>query len=123
MILLLFFLFAWKHFLADFVFQTPYQYRNKGIYGHLGGIQHASYHSLGTFMVLALCQIPLPFGWLTIFSLLDGVVHYHIDWLKVNIQQRYKWENPDSKPFWILFGIDSFLHYTTYILIIASINP
>ena len=118
MIFLFFFLFALKHFMADFALQTPFQYRNKGTYGHLGGILHAYIHTVGTFLVLALCQLPLPLGWLTIFSLLDGVVHYHIDYAVVNIKNFFNWNDFNAKPFWIVLGFDQFLHYSTYILII-----
>ena len=34
-------LLALKHFIADALLQRPYQYLNKGIYGHPGGIVHA----------------------------------------------------------------------------------
>jgi kynureninase len=30
-----------KHAVADFYLQTPYQYLNKGTYGHPGGFIHA----------------------------------------------------------------------------------
>ena len=43
-----FVLFEAKHFLCDFVLQSAYQYRNKGIYGHPGGILHAGLHGLGS---------------------------------------------------------------------------
>ncbi len=33
-----------KHAAADFFLQTPYQYCNKGIYGHPGGFMHAGIH-------------------------------------------------------------------------------
>ena len=41
-----------KHFLFDFVFQRPYQFLNKGIYGHPGGILHAGLHAAGTIPAL-----------------------------------------------------------------------
>ena len=36
-------LFEVKHFLCDFVLQTAYLYRNKGIYGHRAGFIHAGF--------------------------------------------------------------------------------
>ncbi len=33
-----------KHAVADFFLQTPYQYCNKGTYGHPGGFLHAGIH-------------------------------------------------------------------------------
>jgi hypothetical protein len=51
MLLLLFLLFT-KHLILDFLYQPPYQWKNKGTYGHLGGIVHAGQHALATFSVL-----------------------------------------------------------------------
>ena len=31
-----------KHMVADFYLQTPYQYLNKGTYGHPGGFLHSA---------------------------------------------------------------------------------
>lgn len=115
----LFFLFALKHFIADFMLQTPFQYRNKGIYGHLGGIQHAFFHILGTGIVLILC--PTTLYYFLLLSILDGIIHYHIDYAVVNIKNRFNWNDTNAKPFWIVLGFDQFLHYSTYILIIGFI--
>lgn len=41
-----------KHFIIDFPLQTKYQWSNKGIYGHPGGILHAGLHGIGTFFTL-----------------------------------------------------------------------
>jgi hypothetical protein len=44
-----------KHAVADFYLQTPYQYLNKGKYGHPGGIIHAGIHvALTPLVCLAL---------------------------------------------------------------------
>src|SRR5690606_10987786 len=37
-----------KHFVADFLLQTPYQFLNKGRYGHPGGLIHAGIHALSS---------------------------------------------------------------------------
>jgi hypothetical protein len=42
-----------KHFICDFPLQAfPWIYRNKGTYGHIGGLTHALLHGIGTFTVL-----------------------------------------------------------------------
>mgnify|MGYP001494538601 CR=1 FL=1 len=51
-LLILILLFQVKHLLADFIWQTGWMVRNKGTYGHLGGIAHAGLHGLLTVPVL-----------------------------------------------------------------------
>jgi hypothetical protein len=104
-----------KHFICDFPLQAnPWLYRNKGTYMHPGGIAHAGIHALGTLLVLA------PFiGSLSMFyAALDMLVHYHIDWAKMNISKRYDLQPNNSERFWILLGFDQLLHHITYFIII-----
>ena len=49
-----------KHLIVDFPLQAfPYQYKNKGTYGHPGGLLHAGLHLLGTFLVLVFFVSPI----------------------------------------------------------------
>lgn len=98
-----------KHFLIDFPLQTPYQYLNKGKYGHPGGLLHSGLHGLGTFLVLAFFT-PLAY----LFAIADFLIHYHIDWAKVKINTHYGWKPTDDQ-FWTLLGLDQYLHAMTYI--------
>ena len=110
----LFLLFV-KHFICDFPLQAyPWMYRNKGTYLHPGGIAHAGIHGLGTLLVLA------PFiGSLALtLAAFDMLVHYHIDWAKMNISKRYDLQPNNSERFWILLGFDQLLHHLTYFVII-----
>ena len=68
-----------KHYIADFILQTPYQLKNKGEYGHWGGILHAAIHMMDTLLVLVFLY-PWQFAFWQV--VIDGVVHYHIDWIK-----------------------------------------
>jgi uncharacterized membrane protein HdeD (DUF308 family) len=104
-----------KHFLCDFPLQTsPWMYRNKGIYLHMGGVTHALIHGIATTMILYFFvgQHALYYG------LLDFIVHYHIDWAKLNINQKYNLRADNSNGFWILLGLDQLLHHLTYFVII-----
>lgn len=110
-----------KHFVVDFPMQTHYQYSNKGTYGHPGGILHAGLHTIGTLVFL------VPFlgysGLLLILSIAEGVVHYHIDWAKMQINTRANWACNTSEWFWVLLGFDQFLHYMTYfVMMMVYIN-
>lgn len=46
--------------------------------------------------------------------LAEGVVHYHIDWGKEGLAQRFG-ANPQMRLFWILIGADQLLHHLTYV--------
>ena len=115
-LLWLFLLFQVKHFVVDFPLQGPYQYKNKGTYGHPGGILHAFLHLAGTFIVLSVATTS---DYAISFAALDGVIHYHIDWVKMNINSKMGWGPLTSEKFWWLLGFDQFLHQVTYIAIIA----
>ena len=106
-------LFGIKHFLADFLLQTDVMLREKGVYGMLGGIQHALVHAVLTFSILVFfCEdINLAIA----LSVLDFVLHYNIDWAK---QQLNKGLSTADRMFWVWMGADQGLHYLTYIGII-----
>lgn len=114
-LLLLFLLFTIKHFVVDFPLQGEFQWKNKGTYGHLGGILHASLHTVATFIILIFFA---NIWWSFLFSILDGLIHYRIDFLKMKINQITGWRADKDPQFWWLLGLDQFLHYLTYILIV-----
>ncbi len=107
-----------KHLLCDFPLQTPYQFTNKGTYGHAGGLLHAAIHGVGTIIAL-LWFVPL---FLVLkLALLDAVIHYHIDWAKNKINRRYNLRPTSGQGFWITFGVDQYLHAMTYVLIVCLV--
>jgi hypothetical protein len=113
LIAVLFLLF--KHLVFDFFLQTAYQYRNKGIYGHPGGILHAGLHILGTSSFFFLFVWP---GAAVVAAILAGefIVHYHIDWTKEQVVKRLSL-TPETAGFWWALGVDQFLHGATYVAI------
>lgn len=116
-----------KHFVIDFPCQTPFQYKNKGTYLHLGGILHSGLHVVGTFLVLwiflgfaAISFIPHLIGGIL---LAEFLLHYHIDWAKMNINRIFGWCPTTHESFWWLLGFDQLLHQLTYIgMYVALIN-
>jgi hypothetical protein len=103
-----------KHFLFDFPLQTQYQSKNKGTYGHPGGILHSGLHIAGTAAVLAFFQVSLPL--LLAILAAEFLVHYHTDWVKARMVKRFA---PDQGPrFWSIFGLDQFVHHVTYVAIV-----
>ena len=114
-VILLLALFGIKHFIVDYLLQTPYQFLNKGFYAHPGGLLHAGLHGLGTVIALWIFA-DLP--WILIMAIFDMIVHYHIDWAKVKINRKFGWTAENPK-FWWLFGFDQLLHWLTYCAIIG----
>jgi hypothetical protein len=114
-VLLLLLLLQVKHFLFDFVLQTPYQLRNKGTYGHPGGILHSGLHVLGTALVLPVVM-PATELWIWVLAG-EFLVHYHIDWCKEQITRR--WGKGNGPFFWWMIGLDQLLHQFTYLAIAA----
>jgi hypothetical protein len=110
----LFLLFV-KHFVCDFPLQAnPWIYRNKGTYMHPGGITHAGIHAIGTLLVLA----PYIGSASLLYAAIDMVLHYHIDWAKMNVSKRYDLQPNNSERFWLLLGFDQLLHHMTYFALV-----
>ncbi len=106
-----------KHTVADFYLQTQYQYLNKGIYGHPGGLLHSAIHVALTPLVY-LVLAPSSFLLAAAVALGEFAVHYHVDWLKEQVTHRYGWTAHDPG-FWYALGTDQLVHGLTYLAIIA----
>ena len=123
-VLLAFFLLNVKHFLIDFPWQPPFMWMNKGTYGHVGGISHATLHAFGTFFVFMILfdrwNETAAFVCLYLAAI-DAFVHYHIDWAKMNINKMMGWGPTTHAEFWTLTGLDQFLHQATYVALIALV--
>jgi hypothetical protein len=109
-LLLALFLFT-KHFVVDFPLQTKFQWSNKGTYGHPGGILHAALHALGTYFCFV-WYAPVAAMYL---AFADAVVHYHVDWAKMNLNTKLGWGANTHEQFWWLLGLDQYIHAITYI--------
>jgi hypothetical protein len=107
-----------KHFIADFVLQTPYQFLNKGKYGHPGGVIHAAIHALGSIIAFLVIRPSLALGAAIVIG--EFIAHYHIDWLKERTVKVNQWVFPQSE-FWWTFGADQALHQVTYVVIVATL--
>jgi Protein of unknown function (DUF3307) len=105
-----------KHYVADFCVQTPYQFMNKGRYGHPGGLLHSGIHALLTIPVVFILKPSLPHIGAAIVAT-EFLVHYHIDWGKEQLTRLTGW-TPNTSRYWQLFGFDQLLHGLTYVAII-----
>ena len=113
---ILFLLFV-KHFIVDFPLQTSYQYLNKGTYLHPGGLLHSSLHGVATF----LCFLFVAPSLAVIAAIIDFVVHYHVDFMKVKINRKFNWKPDTHEQFWWLLGLDQLIHALTYLYLVSLI--
>ncbi len=107
-----------KHFICDYPLQTAYELRNKGKYGHLGGILHAATHAAGTAVSFLIVPPTLLLGAALLAA--DFLVHYHIDWSKEQILRRLRLTAADAG-FWWGIGADQLLHHLTYLAIAGTL--
>ena len=108
-----------KHAVADFYLQTPYQYLNKGTYGHPGGLLHSAIHVALTPLVY-LVLVPGSLLIAGAIALGEFVAHYHVDWLKEQILRRNGMTMQDPG-FWHALGTDQLVHGLTYLVIVAAL--
>jgi hypothetical protein len=107
-----------KHWYIDFVNQNDIEVASKGIYGDFHGIMHSTKHGLGTmFCVLAVVS-PVYLFFAIICGLLDFVVHYHVDWAKMNYGNR----DITTPAFWNHLGLDQMAHQLTYLFIVYMMS-
>lgn len=109
-----------KHWYADFSCQTYEQTINKGKYGNLIGISHSVEHIAYSFLALLIFHMfVMPVAASTIISIaiIEGIIHYHIDWVKV----KFGTKNMQSSLFWNQFGLDQLAHQLTYLAMVYEI--
>jgi hypothetical protein len=111
-ILFLLFLLFVKHWYVDFVNQSMDEVNSKGIYGNPLGVWHSVKHGIGTFIVFWFTDVILIAA--IFLACLDAVIHYHVDWLKMNKGNR----DIHSPKFWQHLGLDQLAHYTTYLFLV-----
>jgi hypothetical protein len=100
-----------KHFLADFCWQSDRMLRDKGHFGRLGGLQHAGLHGALTYVIL---MHFLSMQACVMLAVFDTVIHYIVDWSHRRITVKMP---TDSNVFWMWIGVDQFVHAVTYLLI------
>ena len=115
--IVLFALLLVKHFVCDFVLQTPWQIAQKGVYGAPGGLVHSGIHIAGT--LVALIAVATPITMIVTVLIVEFIVHYHIDWGKEQTVRRLNWRA--GARFWNSIGFDQLLHGLTYLAIVVYV--
>jgi len=106
-----------KHFAADFLYQPPWMYENKGTYMHAGGLAHSGGHAFLSFCFMA---VFISFEGAALIAFCEFLAHYHIDWAKMKLNDRYGWKPTNSANFWRLLGLDQLLHQITYLCMVIA---
>jgi hypothetical protein len=104
-----------KHWYIDFVNQTNEEVAGKGIYGNAHGLMHSIKHGVATTAIF--CAFTGDFTYSVIIGILDFVLHYHIDWAKMNINKRFKY-TIEMPQFWAWLGADQLAHSLTYLALV-----
>ena len=105
-------LLQFKHWYIDFVNQSDEEVKYKGQYLDWRGIKHSLKHGIVTGAIFLL-WLDLPSA--VVVGLIDFVLHYHIDWTKMNYGNR----NIQNKEFWMHLGLDQMAHQLTYTGLVA----
>lgn len=100
-----------KHWYIDFVNQSSDEIAHKGIYWDWRGVKHSLKHGAATGVLLLFF---VPFEWAYLMGVVDFILHYHIDWAKMNYGNR----DISTKAFWSHLGLDQMAHQLVYIFIV-----
>ena len=104
-----------KHWYVDFVNQTHEEVQHKGIYLDWLGVKHSLKHGFATVLVFYLTDLDL--STVLMLGLIDFLLHYHIDWAKININKKYNY-TIEQPQFWAWLGADQMAHQITYLALI-----
>lgn len=103
-----------KHFLADFVFQTDWMSANKHNLYSAAGYLHAGVHAGMSVPVLVLFGASLPV--VAGLAVAEFVAHFLIDLIKA--RSRDVIEGRTSSLFWAALGADQYAHQLTYLAMV-----
>jgi hypothetical protein len=103
-----------KHIICDGPLQTLAMVRAKSHYGRPLGLLHAGIHVAGTFLICMFFGLGLQAA--ALLAVLDGVLHYHVDFGKENLVRHKAWSTTDG-PYWWAMTTDQALHHLTYLLL------
>ena len=106
-----------KHWYADFKIQTYMQTVKKGVWLHPVGLSHSADHVWTTLVALVIFDLfilQLNFPLMVGLTLIEGVLHYIIDYVKV----KYGCKDNTKPMFWSQFGLDQLAHQVTYLAMV-----
>lgn len=104
-----------KHYFADYTLQSSWIIKGKGSFARAGGYVHAAIHVVGTTVVLAVLSVPAALIW--ILGACEFVIHFLLDFAKVNLGDRFS-SSQNPWKFWAINGLDQLFHHMTYVLMV-----
>lgn len=107
-----------KHFVADYLLQSPWIIAGKGHFDRPGGYVHAAVHVLGT--APALLYIGLDASIVALLLAGEFLVHFLVDHVKA-VLARARPQSPNSARFWAWHGADQLAHHLTYSAILLVV--
>jgi len=112
-------LFLFKHFIADYPLQNKYMLRKSNVKGwFMPLVAHCAVHGALSF-ALVLFMLGRPLAALAV-GVADFFGHGAIDWLSCRAFKYHQFH----KGFWVMLGIDQYLHQVLYIaLAVALLLP
>lgn len=113
-LLLLLILLQVKHWYVDFVDQTDEEVQWKGTYLDWRGVKHSVKHGMATALCFLVVAGWSNLGYAILMGCIDIILHYHIDWTKMNYGNR----DIRTPQFWNHLGLDQMAHQICYILLV-----
>jgi hypothetical protein len=113
-----------KHFIADYLLQSPWIIAGKGHLDRPGGYAHAVVHIIGT--APALIYVGLGGGLIALLLAAEFIIHFTVDHIKA-LQARKEPQSLASARFWAMHGADQLAHHLTYsgiiFIVIRALTP
>jgi hypothetical protein len=100
-----------KHWYIDFVNQSPEEVQYKGVYADWRGVRHSLKHGIATMFLL---WIFVPLETAYFIGLVEFLVHYHTDYVKMRFGNR----DIQTPQFWAQLGLDQLVHSLNYVWIV-----
>lgn len=110
-------LFQAKHFLCDYIWQTPYmlgKFKEKGWVEPL--LAHVCVHGMATFTIAFIFTGGFGTGliyYCVLLTILDIVIHFAMDRIKASPELLGRF-NVQQKEFWWSLGLDQMVHHLTH---------
>lgn len=128
-------LFVFKHFVCDFLLQTPYMLgKSKPVDWVKPLAAHCAVHVAGTYVILALMAAYVAIAYAPLYErmvdntaplfvvlllLSEFVIHFVMDRVKASPNMWGRW-GPSDKNFWVALGFDQAVHALTYIVMVYA---